>query len=197
MFSFVQIVSMIFIKFIFSKAFLKQIILSLIIIVFLTFFTLKWLKSYTNHGITIKVPDLVGLSLNDANKILQKNKLVYKIQDSTNYNPKFKAGAIIEQEPMAGFKVKENRKIYLILNPMDYKKIPFPDVIRKTFRQAKPSLESLGFKIGDIIYEDDLGKNEIIEVRFKNKKILPSDLIRKTSVIDIVLGNGKLSSDSE
>ena len=109
----------------------------------------------------------------------------------------FKAGAIIEHEPMAGFKVKENRKIYLILNPMDYKKIPFPDVIRRTFRQAKPSLESLGFKIGDTIYKDDLGKNEVIEVRFKNKKIFPSDLIRKTSVIDIVLGNGKLSSDSE
>ena len=102
---------MIFIKFIFSKAFLKQIIFSLIIIVFLTFFTLKWLKSYTNHGITIEVPDLVGLSMNDADKILQKNKLVYKIQDSTNYNPKFKAGAIIEQEPKAGFEVKENRKI--------------------------------------------------------------------------------------
>lgn len=188
---------MIFIKFIFSKAFLKQIIFSLIIIVFLTFFTLKWLKSYTNHGITIEVPNLVGLSLNDAIKILQKNKLVYKIQDSTNYNPKFKAGAIIEHEPMAGFKVKENRKIYLILNPMDYKKIPFPDVIRRTFRQAKPSLESLGFKIGDTIYKDDLGKNEVIEVRFKNKKIFPSDLIRKTSVIDIVLGNGKLSSNRE
>lgn len=188
---------MIFIKFIFSKVFLKQIIFSLIIIVFLTFFTLNWLKSYTNHGITIEVPDLVGLSMIDVDKILQKNRLVYKIQDSTNYNPKFKAGVIIEQEPMAGFKVKENRKIYLILNPMDYKKIPFPDVIRKTYRQAKPSLESLGFKIGEIIYEDDLGKNEVIEVRFKNKKILPSDLIRKTSVIDIVLGNGKLSSDSE
>jgi hypothetical protein len=40
-----------------------------------------------------------------------------------------------------------------------------------------------------------LGKNEVIEVRFKNKKILPSDLIRKTSVIDIVLGNGKLNSE--
>ena len=39
-----------------------------------------------------------------------KNKLVYKIQDSTNYNPKFKAGAIIEQEPMAGFKVKKIEK---------------------------------------------------------------------------------------
>ena len=63
---------------------------------------------------------------------------MYKIQDSTNYNPKFKAGAIIEQEPMARFKVKENRKIYLILNPMDYKKIPFPDVIRKLFVKQDP-----------------------------------------------------------
>jgi hypothetical protein len=40
-----------------------------------------------------------------------------------------------------------------------------------------------------------MGENEVIEVRFKNKKILPADLIRKTSVIDIVLGNGKLNSE--
>ena len=52
---------------------------------------------------------------------------------------------------------------------MDYK-IPFPDVIRRTFRQAKPSLESLGFKIGDTIYKDDWVKMKLLRYALKIKK---------------------------
>ena len=81
-------------------------------------------------------------------------------------------------------------QIYLILNPSDYKNIRLPDVIRSTLRQTKPTLEVLGFKIGTLIYEDDLGKDEVLEMRYKGKKVNPGDLLKKTSVIDLVLGNG-------
>ena len=181
---------MVLFKFLFSKVFFKQIILSFLTIIIIVLITLNWLKSYTDHGLTIEVPDVTGLSINEANIILEKKKLVYKIQDSSNYNPKFISGAVIEQEPKAGSKVKKNRKIYLILNPKNYKKTPFPNVVRKTFRQAKLSIEAVGFRLGDIEYVDDLGKDEVIEVRFRNKIINPGDLIRKKSKIDIVLGNG-------
>tara|TARA_B100001063_G_C16645488_1_gene493114 strand:+ start:94 stop:669 length:576 start_codon:yes stop_codon:yes gene_type:complete len=190
MFSFVQILLMILFKFLFSKAFFRQIILSFIILIIVVFVILGWLKSYTDHGLTIRVPDIVGLTINEANTILENKKLVYKVQDSSNYNPKFLSGAVIEQEPKAGSKVKKNRKIYLILNPANYKKTPFPNVVRKTFRQAKLSIEAVGLILGDIKYVDDIGKDEVIELRFKNKKINPGDLIRKKSKIDIVLGNG-------
>ena len=85
---------------------------------------------------------------------------------------------------------KENRKIYLILNPSDYRKVIIPDVIRSTLRQTRPTLEALGFRIGKLIYIDDLGRDEVLELRFRGQKINAGDMIKKTSAIDLVLGNG-------
>ncbi len=71
---------------------------------------LKWLKSYTNHGTFVEVPNLVGLSLDDAKTTLQNFDLRTQVQDSSNYNPKYPSGAVVEQEPLAGAQVKEKEK---------------------------------------------------------------------------------------
>ena len=190
MFSFAKIRPMNFFRFIFSKSLLRQIVLAIVACIIFSFLALKWLKSYTNHGTFVEVPNLVGLSLDDAETTLQNFDLRTQVQDSSNYNPKYPSGAVIEQEPLAGEKVKENRKIYLILNPSDYRKVIIPDVIRSTLRQTRPTLEALGFRIGKLIYIDDLGRDEVLELRFRGQKINAGDLIKKTSAIDLVLGNG-------
>jgi beta-lactam-binding protein with PASTA domain len=190
MFSFAKIMPMNFIRFLFSRSFFKQLTLALVVVVALCFASLKWLKSYTQHGTFVEVPPLLGLSLNEADNTLKSFDLVTQVQDSSNYNPKYSPGAVIEQEPLAGSKVKENRKIYLITNPSDYKNVRVPDVIRSTLRQTKPTLQALGFTIGDLIYEDDLGKDEVLEMRYKGKRIVPGQMLKKTSAIDLVLGNG-------
>jgi hypothetical protein len=163
-----------FIKFLFSKSFIKQLVFAGIALAIFGFLTLKWLKSYTNHGSFVMVPALTGKTF----------------EDSSNYNPNYPKGAVIEQDPLAGSQVKEDRKIYLILNPSAYKTLPVPDVIRRTFRQAKPTLEALGFKIGATTYVDDLGKDEVLELRHKGQIIEAGRLLPKTSKIDLVLGNG-------
>jgi beta-lactam-binding protein with PASTA domain len=190
MFSFAKIRPMNFFRFIFSKSLLRQIVLAIVACIIFSFLALKWLKSYTNHGTFIEIPNLVGLSLDDAETTLQNFDLRTQVQDSSNYNPKYPSGAVIEQEPLVGEKVKENRKIYLILNPSDYRKVIIPDVIRSTLRQTRPTLEALGFRIGKLIYVDDLGRDEVLELRFRGQKINAGDLIKKTSAIDLVLGNG-------
>ena len=179
-----------FLKFLFSRSFIKQIGLALIAIIVFSFLTLKWLKSYTNHGAFIEVPNLVGLSLDDAKTTLDNFDLRTQVQDSSNYNPKYPSGAVIEQEPSVGTQVKENRKIYLILNPSDYRNVLVPDVTRNTLRQTRPTLEALGFKVGELIYVNDLGKDEVIELRYRGRKLNPGESIKKTSTIDLVLGNG-------
>jgi eukaryotic-like serine/threonine-protein kinase len=190
MFSFAKIRPMNFLRFIFSKSLLRQIVLAIVACIIFSFLALKWLKSYTNHGTFVEVPNLVGLSLDDAETTLQNFDLRTQVQDSSNYNPKYASGAVIEQEPLAGAQVKENRKIYLILNPSDYRKVIIPDVIRSTLRQTRPTLEALGFRIGKLIYIDDLGRDEVLELRFRGQKINAGDMIKKTSAIDLVLGNG-------
>ena len=76
------------------------------------------------------------------------------------------------------------------MNPSNYKKVLVPSVVRKTFRQAKPALETLGFIIGEIKYVDDLGKDVVVQLSHNNKVVKPGDLIRKASKIDIMVGNG-------
>ncbi len=144
----------------------------------------------TNHGDFEMVPDLKGKSVSVAEIALKQNKLVMKIQDSANYNPNYPKYSVIEQEPVAGTKVKENRKIYLTLNPSGYRKIEVPNLNERTFRQAKPTLEALGFKVGKTTYVDNIGKNLVLKMKHKGKTLHGGDRLEKTSTIDLVLGNG-------
>ena len=84
--------------------------------------------------------------MKSAKCFLEDLELRSEVQDSSNYNPNYPKGAVIEQDPLGGSQVKEDRKIYLILNPSAYKTLPVPDVIRRTFRQAKPTLRSARFQ---------------------------------------------------
>ena len=179
------------IKFITSKTFLKQILLAIVAIIVLCFLMLKLLNVTTNHGNFETVPDLKGKSINVAQVELEDNNLVMQIQDSANYNPDYPKFSVIEQEPLAGAKVKENRKIYITLNPSGYRKIRVPDgLIDKTFRQVKPTLEAIGFKVGKITYVDNLGKDMVLKLTHKGTSIKSGDKLPKTSIIDLVLGNG-------
>ena len=182
------------IHFLKSKTFLKQIILAVIALFVLTFIMLKWLKSSTNHGEFETVPELKGKSIKVANIELKENNLVMEILDSSNYNPDYPKFSVIEQDPIAGEKVKENRKIYLTLNPSGYRKVLVPDLKERTFRQAKPTLEALGFKIGKLTYIDNIAKDMVLEMNFNGEKIKPGDMLPKTSKIDLVLGNGTRST---
>ena len=178
------------IKFVTSKTFLKQIALAVVGLVVLCFLLLKWLNVSTNHNTFETVPDLTGKSVDVAKIELTENNLVMEIQDSANYNPAYPKFAVIDQDPVAGKKVKEDRKIYLTLNPSGYRKVNVPDLVGKTFRQAKPTLEALGFKVGETTYVDYLGKDEVVKATFKGAPLKIGDKLPKTSKIDLVLGNG-------
>ncbi|WP_405292215.1 PASTA domain-containing protein [Algibacter sp. Ld11] len=178
------------IKFLVSKTFFKQLALAIVAIAVLCFIMLKWLNVSTNHGEFETVPDLKGKSINVAEIELSENNLVMQIQDSANFNPNYPKFSVIEQEPQSGTQVKENRKIYLTLNPSGYRKIEVPDLKERTYRQAKPTLEALGFKVGKLTYEDNIAEDMVLRMSYKGKTLEPSDKLEKTSVIDLVLGNG-------
>jgi len=184
------------IKFLTSKTFLKQLLIAGGVLIVLCFITLKWLNIKTNHGKFETVPDLKGKSLEVAQVELKQNNLVMVVQDSSNYNPDYPPFAVIEQDPVSGSKVKEDRKIYLSLNPSGYRKMQVPDLIESTFRQAKPTLEALGFKVGKLTYVDNIGKDIVLKMTHDGENLEPGTLLPKTSKIDLVLGNGNRPGES-
>lgn len=179
-----------FIGFIKSKEFLKQIIIAIVALVVIIFLLLKWLNVTTNHGTFETVPDLTGKSIEVAKIELEQNNLVMQIQDSANFNPNYPKFAVIEQDPKPNAQVKENRKIYITLNPSGYRKIPVPDLRQRTLRQAQPTLEALGFKVGKKTYIDNIAKDMVLGMQYKGKKLEPGTKLPKTASIDLVLGNG-------
>lgn len=180
-----------FIKFLFSKTFLIQIALAILALVVIAFLVMQWLGFSTNQDQRIEVPDLSKLALNVVEERLDELDLRYEILDSANFNPEYPRYAVIDQVPAPGSYVKENRKIYLTLNPSGYRKVTVPDLIRRTRRQAEPTLRSLGFEIGDITYKPDIAPDAVLELRHKGRLINPGDELMKTSVIDLVLGDGQ------
>ncbi len=184
-----------FIRFITSKTFFKQLALAIVALIVLVFLMMWWLRSTTNHGEFVQVPDLKGKTIETVTIELKDNDLAMEIQDSANFNPKYPKYSVIEQYPEAGSQVKENRKIYLILNPSGYRKVAVPNIVRRTFRQAKPTLQALGFEVGKVTYEDDIGKEEVLSIQHKGKAIKAGEMLPLTSKIDVVLGNGNRSSN--
>ena len=182
---------MTFIKFLFTKVFLKQLSIAIIALLGLAFVILFWLKFTTNHDQKIEVPSLAKMSLDTAENKLNEIDLRFEVIDSSNYNPDFPKYSIIEQIPKAGEFVKENRKIYLTLNRSGYVFLKIPEVAGKTRRQAEPTLISMGFEIGKITYKSYIALDEVLEMSHKGKKLNPGDEIQKTSVIDLVLGDGE------
>ncbi|MFD2516618.1 PASTA domain-containing protein [Salinimicrobium flavum] len=180
-----------FFKFLFSKTFLIQLGLAVLALFLIVFIILKWLDFSTNQDQRIVVPNLARLSLDKVDEQLEELDLRREILDSANYNPEYPPFSVIDQVPLPGKFVKENRKIYLTLNPSGYRKVEIPEnLIRRTRRQVEPTLRSLGFEIGTITYKPDVAKDAVLELRHKGELVEPGMKLLKTSKIDLVLGDG-------
>lgn len=173
-----------------SRSFLRTIITMVLIVIIGLFALNRYLDYTTNHDQKIQVPDLAKMSLNDVDKTLKNLDLQMEILDSASFNPDYPPKSVISHNPEAGDFVKENRKIYITLNPSGYRKIAIPDVLNKTKRQVETHLKSIGFRIGKYEYIPDLGKDVVRKMKFNGEEVTPGDLVAKNSRIDLVLGDG-------
>ncbi|NBC57884.1 MAG: PASTA domain-containing protein [Bacteroidetes bacterium] len=183
-----------FFKFLLSKTFFKNLIIAVFVSLAIIVGLFYWLNYYTNHNDYIEVPDLSKLEMDIVEKKLDQMGLRYVIMDSTAYNPEYPSFSVVDQNPKPGQSVKENRKIYLTINPKDYAFVNIPDnIIGNTKRQVLPTLQSLGFKIGKISTKPDIARDVVLELKQDDKVLKPGDKLKKTSVIDIVVGDGSLN----
>ena len=175
------------IKYLFSKSFLKTSFR--IIITALLFFLVLvlFLRLNTRHGDFIVVPDLIGKNIQEFESELNELDLQYIISDSGNYNPDFKINSVLDQLPKANSKVKQGRKIYITLNASDFEMVEIPKITRITVRQARKTIESLGFVFGEIEYVDDIARDEVISISHDGNELNEGDFLKRTSVIDFKL----------
>jgi beta-lactam-binding protein with PASTA domain len=177
-------------RFLFSKTFLHQILLTIPVGIAIVYGTLYLLKISTHHNEFVVVPNLNRLSLEEVSQVLEKASLRFEVIDSAHYNPSYNPFSVIEQTPVAGDQVKEDRKIYLTVNPSNYRKVTIPNIIQITQRSAISTLKAVGLEVGEITYRDNIGKDMVLQLRYNNKPVVPGTMVPKMTPIDLVLGNG-------
>ncbi|MDR2835437.1 MAG: PASTA domain-containing protein [Bacteroidales bacterium] len=172
---------------------MRKILISIVIfilLIFLFFFGLKfYLRSYTNHGKTVIVPEVVDLYIDEGIAQLKNNGFSYEITD-TVYDNKFGKGKIVEQSPVGNSNAKQSRKIFIKINSLEDEMIILPNIIDMQFRDALNKLLNSGFTVTKIKYEnDDEGNtiNRVMKILYKNKEIKPGERIKKYAELIIVL----------
>ncbi|PIZ06664.1 MAG: hypothetical protein COY57_00770 [Flavobacteriales bacterium CG_4_10_14_0_8_um_filter_32_5] len=176
-------------KFIFSKSFLVNIAILIVLIVVVVFLIDKSLDSYTNHGESISVPSLEGLTEKEVEAILSEKELRYEILDSIFVDKKPK-GVVIDQNPLAESLVKKDRKIYITVTKIAAPKILLPDVIDMSQRLAVAKLESYGLKV-KVEYKPSEHQGIAIGYELKGKSISPNEKIDLGAFITLIIGTGK------
>ncbi len=148
--------------------------------------SLNWI---THHNSSRTVPDVVGKSYADAEKILEKAGFDVEIQDSI-YTDTTKPSQVLKQFPEGDEVIKIDRTIYLTINRAVPPLVEMPNLIGYSYRTAEMQLKSIGLYIGDTSYVPDLARNAVRKQIYNGQSIAAGTKVRMGSKIDFVLGSG-------
>ena len=180
---------MIIFKYIKSKSFLISLIVAVILLVSAFWITTFAIDKYTLHNEAIVIPNIIDLDSVQAQQILDSNNLIIQIIDSVHIT-ELEKGIIVEQTPKAGNLIKENRKIFVVINALTQEKIKMPNLVGTSVRQAITDAETYGLKIGEKKYVPDFAMNYVLKQFYKGKEIKPGTSIPKGTYIDLEIGKG-------
>ncbi len=176
-------------KFITCKPLWVNVIASIVILLLLLLIFLGSLQLITSHGKELKIPSVVGMTVENAKKTLASQGFEVQVQDSI-YNDTVPPLQVIRQIPEADNIVKVNRTVYLTINQSVAPFIAMPNLVGMTFRNADMILKQYGLKIEDTIFKPDFAKNSVLDQMHNGESIKPGTKIQEGSSITIVLGNG-------
>jgi beta-lactam-binding protein with PASTA domain len=165
-------------KFLTNKPLWVNILSGLVLLLLLLLLFLGSLALLTQHGKTMKIPSVTGMSFADAKKALQEQGFDVQIQDSSGYIDTMKPMQVVKQFPEADNLVKINRTIYLTINRSQAPFIQMPNLVSMSFRAAVNVLRQYGLNMGDTIFKPDFARNSVLTS------------IQQGSSITLVLGSG-------
>ncbi len=176
-------------KFLTTKPLWVNIVAAIVLLLLLLLLFLGSLAILTQHGKTMRIPSVTGLSFNDAKKTLEAQGFDVQIQDSV-YSDTMRPLQVVKQFPEADNQVKINRTVYLTINQAQAPFVGMPNLISMSFRNAQMMLKQYGLHMGDTIYKPFFARNSVLDQQFKGESIKPGTQIQQGSQITLVLGSG-------
>ena len=143
------------------------------------------LKGGTRHGEAIKVPNLLGMDVEEARAMAEAEDLRIVVRDSI-FDVDLPGGAIVDQLPRTStvrdVTVKPGRKIYVTINAYSRRMVEIPYVAKQTLRQALNQIERSGLTIKELIYEADMTSTDYVLSQFVSGREITPTTSRKCEV---------------
>ena len=148
------------------------------------------LDIYTHHGEGVPVPNLTGMTFENAANLLDRNGLRIVVSDS-GYNKRLPADCILAQSPGEGTSVKKGHTIYVTVNSPSSPTVTIPDIIdNSSVREATAKLTALGFKLLDpkVVTGE---KDWVYGILCRGRRISAGDRVSIDLPLTLMIGNGE------
>lgn len=134
----------------------------------------------------VVVPNVIGRTADDAERILKDNKL--RVMITEQFDEAIAAGTVISQSPEANSRVKEDRLVTIYVSKGAEISV-VPDVRNLTLREAELKLKNAGFIIGRI---EEVDSDEPEGTVLDQNPRSPAQ-INKTQKIDLIVSRAEQS----
>jgi beta-lactam-binding protein with PASTA domain len=177
-----------------SKTFAVNAVLALLFFIVLGMSAQSILKWVTGFGEVQTVPDLSGMSLEDAQSALAELELEGVLLDSAMYRRELRPREVYQQYPVAGAVVKAGRQVMLKVNRSQPELITMPNVIERTLMRAEFDLKSRDLNIKNVEFVQDIADGLVLQVKLNGRQLSPGSTVRKGSYITLVVGRRNATS---
>jgi serine/threonine-protein kinase len=184
-------------RFFISAYFIKNFCIWLASVLLFFIIVLVGLRVYTRHSQKVSVPSVEGMTIEQAQKIIQERKLEAVVSDSV-YNSTAASGTVIPggQTPRAGYLVKEGRKIFLTYKTWSREATEMPDLAGRSLVDCQEQLRLRGLLLGQVKKEKGPHNDLFKEARINGAKISKGKKLLKGDVIDLIMWEKDDKSDS-
>ncbi|SDC18350.1 PASTA domain-containing protein [Williamwhitmania taraxaci] len=169
--------------------YVKNVLYAFAGIIILLLLTIIVLNIFTRHGRTYPVPNLSGLTVEQANELTNRGDFRLTVSDSVYIDNRTR-GVIVDQNPKPETDVKSKRRIFLTINAVIPVMVPMPNLIDLSNRQAKAILEQQGLRISKLSYAPDIAANSVLTQKIKGISVRPGTKVPRGSKVELVLGLG-------
>lgn len=162
----------------------------ILFIVIAIYATMKGLDIYTQHGKGVPVPNVKGMQLDEAEMLLRNQDLDIVVIDSS-YISEYPSGAIVEQNPNVGSRVKKDRLIYVTINSSNAPQRAIPDVIDNcSLREAQAKIGAAGFILGENEYIQG-EKDWVYGIKYRGHQLASGEKVPIGATLILVVGDDK------
>ncbi|MCY4418804.1 MAG: PASTA domain-containing protein [Cytophagales bacterium] len=144
----------------------------------------------THRGETVTVPDVRGMSFQEIGSFLDERGFSFRVLPDSEFTLQEPPLTVLKQFPLPSEKVKEGRKIALVLNARRPPNVRLPQLKDGSLKNALVLLRVHRLALGKVKYISDLAENAVLKQFYKDKEMQGGEWVPQGASIDLEVGDG-------